>query len=118
MTVLLISKVFSQQDSETEPLLSPSRDRQPPAFWPAGAMSSEDPRETKCDHCNRGFATIVDPDAEFGGREVRQKLKKRLLLKVDARMSLLLVIYILNYVGFTRHKDFRRVFRYSLHTDR
>ncbi|KAH9927209.1 MFS general substrate transporter [Epithele typhae] len=37
-------------------------------------------------------------DVEFGGHEARQKLEKKLLRKLDARMSILIVIYILNYV--------------------
>ena len=41
----------------------------------------------------------VDPNAEFGGTEARRKLEKRLLWKLDLRMSILVFIYILNYVG-------------------
>jgi hypothetical protein len=37
-------------------------------------------------------------DAEFGGPEERQRLERKLLWKVDVRMSILVVIYILNYV--------------------
>ncbi|OJT09055.1 hypothetical protein TRAPUB_80 [Trametes pubescens] len=37
-------------------------------------------------------------DEEFGGHEARQKLEKKLLRKLDARMSILIVIYILNYI--------------------
>lgn len=37
-----------------------------------------------------------DPNAEFGGWEERAKLEKKLLRKIDARMSILIVIYILN----------------------
>ncbi len=40
-----------------------------------------------------------DPDAKYGGHEARLKLEKKLLLKVDIRMSILIFIYILNYVG-------------------
>lgn len=40
-----------------------------------------------------------DPDAEFGGTEARKVLEKRLLWKIDLRMSIMVVIYILNYVG-------------------
>lgn len=40
-----------------------------------------------------------DPDAEFGGTEERKRLEKKLLLKLDLRMSVLIVIYILNYVS-------------------
>ena len=37
-------------------------------------------------------------DAEFGGSEARAKLEKKLLRKLDARMSILVIIYILNYI--------------------
>ncbi|KZO91347.1 MFS general substrate transporter [Calocera viscosa TUFC12733] len=37
-------------------------------------------------------------DQEFGGREERIRLEKRLVRKVDWRMSILVIIYILNYV--------------------
>ena len=40
----------------------------------------------------------VDSDAEFGGTEARKKLERKLLWKLDLRMSILVVIYILNYV--------------------
>lgn len=40
-----------------------------------------------------------DPDAEFGGAEARRKLERKLLLKLDARMFILVIIYILNYVS-------------------
>lgn len=39
-----------------------------------------------------------DPDAEFGGYEARKKLEAKLLRKLDARMCILIIIYILNYV--------------------
>ena len=37
-------------------------------------------------------------DEEFGGTEMRMELEQRLLLKLDTRMSVLVLIYILNYV--------------------
>ncbi|EUC56277.1 MFS general substrate transporter [Rhizoctonia solani AG-3 Rhs1AP] len=37
-------------------------------------------------------------DAEFGGTEARRVLEKRLLRKLDLRMSILIFIYILNYI--------------------
>ncbi|KAG7097006.1 hypothetical protein E1B28_004400 [Marasmius oreades] len=37
-------------------------------------------------------------DIEFGGTQARQELERRLLHKVDTRMSILIVIYILNYI--------------------
>jgi len=45
-------------------------------------------------------------DAEFGGPEARRKLERRLLLKLDLRMSIMVVIYILNYVRFFFEKCF------------
>jgi len=39
-----------------------------------------------------------DPNAEFGGTEARKKLERKLLWKLDARMSILIIIYILNYI--------------------
>jgi MFS family permease len=52
-----------------------------------------------------------DPDAEFGGTEARKALEKKLLWKVDLRMSILVFIYILNYIdrnnaGAARLKGF------------
>lgn len=37
-------------------------------------------------------------EAEFGGREARLDLERKLLRKLDLRMSILVLIYILNYV--------------------
>ncbi|OBZ77136.1 hypothetical protein A0H81_03715 [Grifola frondosa] len=39
-----------------------------------------------------------ETDAEFGGTEARKRLEKRLLRKLDLSMSIMIVIYILNYV--------------------
>lgn len=39
-----------------------------------------------------------DTEAEFGGREARLNLERKLLRKLDVRMSILVLIYILNYV--------------------
>ena len=47
-----------------------------------------------------GVSVLEDgPDAEFGGRDAREKLERKLLRKLDLRMSILVVIYILNYVS-------------------
>lgn len=37
-------------------------------------------------------------NAEFGGTAARQELEKNLLWKVDKRMSILILIYILNFI--------------------
>ncbi|RPD80670.1 MFS general substrate transporter [Lentinus tigrinus ALCF2SS1-7] len=57
--------------------------------------------------------TDEDPDAEFGGLEARRKLERGLLRKLDLRMSILIVIYILNYIdrnnaGAARMRGFER----------
>ncbi|KAH9480026.1 MFS-type transporter cnsO [Psilocybe cubensis] len=44
------------------------------------------------------LSEIEDPDGEFGGTEARKVLERKLLWKVDLRMSILVVIYILNYI--------------------
>jgi len=55
----------------------------------------EDRRDDDVDDSN-------DLDAEFGGTEARKLLEKQLLWKLDLRMSILIVIYILNYVRTVR----------------
>jgi len=44
-----------------------------------------------------GKFDVLD-DEEFGGPEARQTLERKLLWKLDMRMSILIIIYILNYV--------------------
>ncbi|KAI0089164.1 MFS general substrate transporter [Irpex rosettiformis] len=41
---------------------------------------------------------LTGTDEDFGGTEARLKLEKKLLRKLDMRMSILIVIYILNYI--------------------
>jgi len=48
-------------------------------------------------------AAPLDVDAEFGGREARLVLERKLLRKLDVRMSILVLIYILNYVCLFQH---------------
>lgn len=50
------------------------------------------------DHRSEDSIEDSDPDAEFGGHAARVALEKKLLWKIDLRMSILIVIYILNYV--------------------
>ncbi|KAF9223222.1 MFS general substrate transporter [Gyrodon lividus] len=40
----------------------------------------------------------TDGDAEFGGAEARKILERQLIAKLDLRMSILIAIYILNYI--------------------
>ena len=41
---------------------------------------------------------VVGTDEDFGGTENRKIMERKLLRKLDARMSILIIIYILNYV--------------------
>ncbi|KAF8609699.1 MFS general substrate transporter [Ceratobasidium sp. AG-I] len=54
------------------------------------------------DNSNMSKIASNDPlrnvDAEFGGTEERKRMEKKLLRKLDARMSIMVVIYILNYI--------------------
>ena len=66
------------------------------------STSLEKAHDQGLEHHNRARDLEADPahtgDEEFGGHEARKKLEKKLLRKLDARMSILIVIYILNYV--------------------
>ena len=80
-------------------------------------MPSEDLEETKRDdyvleHHSGDSEASLDPDTEFGGAEARKKLERRLLFKLDSRMSILVIIYMLNCVSCTLQMSFRREFRY------
>jgi hypothetical protein len=116
MSALFISKVFSQEYSESEPLLSVSRQVSPRTLASRCDVFKR-PERNECDHRSRDSTTALGPDAEFGDREVQKKLEERLFLKLDARIFIFIIIYILNYVSFTRQIGFRLVFRNSLHTD-
>jgi hypothetical protein len=50
---------------------------------------------------NENVPSDDDPDAEFGGHEQRKIMEKKLVRKLDLRMSILVIIYILNYVSFS-----------------
>jgi hypothetical protein len=49
-------------------------------------------------------ADVARGDEEFGGTEERRRMEKKLLRKLDARMSILIIIYILNYVSSRGHR--------------
>ena len=55
-------------------------------------------KDEKVIECEKIVST-EDPDAEFGGTEARQRLERKLLMKLDMRMFILVIIYILNYVS-------------------
>ena len=80
-------------------------------------MLSKDLKETRhekhvLDYHSKDSETALDPDAEFVGTEARERLERRLLLKLDARMFILVVIYILNFVSRTLWMHLQHVFRY------
>ena len=80
---------------------------EPTALQPANVMPSGYILEY---HSGDSEATS-DSDAEFGGTEARRELERRLLLKLDTRMSILVVIYILSYVSCTLRMGFPHVLR-------
>lgn len=79
------SKSSAQPISDPEKGLSVAR--------PPSKDYSDDKLSTKSQDITDG-----DNDAQFGGTEARKKLEKKLLLKVDLRMSIMVLIYILNYI--------------------
>ena len=69
-------------------------------------MPPKDLEETRHEECalerhSKVSEATLGPDAEFGGTEARKELERKLLFKLDARMSILVVIYILNHVSCT-----------------
>jgi len=61
------------------------------------SIGTDEEKSHKLKHKSK--ALDEDRDAQFGGTEARKALEKKLLLKVDLRMCILIVIYILNYVS-------------------
>jgi hypothetical protein len=59
------------------------------------------------EHLDHSLATLGEHiDAEFGGTDARLVLERRLLRKLDLRMSILIFIYILNYVSILVPRPF------------
>lgn len=65
-----------------------------------GTVVTDEKGSVSREHDNRIDSDVesYEKDAEFGGSEARRRLEKKLLLKVDLRMSILVLIYILNYI--------------------
>ena len=51
-----------------------------------------------------GLNPVDVMDSEFGGVEERKRLERKLLWKLDCRLLILMVIYILNYVSLCRRR--------------
>ena len=75
---------------------------------PSGDLKEKGRDEHILEYHNKDSEAALDSDGEFGGTEARKKLERRLLLKLDARMSILVVIYILNHVSRTLQMGFPR----------
>ncbi|CAE6471021.1 unnamed protein product [Rhizoctonia solani] len=99
--------------SSRAPSPSPSSPHSPPGRLEISTSSPTNPAMTANDFKPGAEPTYVedndvmkvasnDPlrnvDAEFGGTEERKRMEKKLLRKLDARMSIMVVIYILNYI--------------------
>ena len=41
----------------------------------------------------------MDGDAEFGGTRERKRMEKKLIRRLDMRLALIVVLYLLNYVN-------------------
>lgn len=87
---------------------SPSSRLESPATTSAMAGTTKDTKHDAEqtyveDNSNMSKIASNDPlrnvDAEFGGTEERKRMEKKLLRRLDARMSIMVVIYILNYVS-------------------
>ncbi|KAH9920672.1 MFS general substrate transporter [Fomitopsis serialis] len=65
-------------------------------------MSARDVKKAELDDIEdqqpQLLRVVNDGDEEFGGTEARKALEKKLLRKLDLRLSVLIVIYILNYI--------------------
>jgi len=61
-------------------------------------MSATDKEKTIVEESSSADHIEEDSNVEFGGTNARKALEKRLLLKLDLRMSIMVVIYILNYI--------------------
>lgn len=72
------------------------------------ASSKTLPVEERRSNEKDDVSTHDDTDDEFGGSEARKALERKLLWKIDLRMSILVVIYILNYVNPFTNFSFER----------
>ncbi|KAG1895797.1 MFS general substrate transporter [Suillus fuscotomentosus] len=59
----------------------------------------------------------LDVDVEFGGIEARNQLERRLLLKLDLHMSMLVLIYILNFIDRNNASAARTQLTTDLHLE-
>lgn len=75
---------------------SPAQGRVENAFTP---LSQTPTISTTMGHPVTSWDEEEDYDTEFGGTVARRELEKKLLWKIDKRMSILLLIYILNIVS-------------------
>ncbi|KAF8076334.1 sugar transporter [Lyophyllum atratum] len=78
----------------TYPLRSSLEDEDRPLLS-GGPIVQEDGYNT---HTESNYPESLPPDHEFGGEEARAILERSLLRKLDRRMSILILIYMLNYI--------------------
>ncbi|KAH8113243.1 MFS general substrate transporter [Phellopilus nigrolimitatus] len=90
--------IFSFADAGAPGVLKLQASRSPRLFFHNSTMSFPRPSlEEKKEPAAAGV-NVEEYDAEFGGYEERRRLERKLLWKLDCRLSIMLVIYILNYV--------------------
>ena len=83
-------------------LLGPFYLGRSPAVLCLIARSTESVKEKSVEDVENPTAakgSLTGTDEDFGGTAERLRLEKKLLRKLDMRMSILIVIYILNYVS-------------------
>ena len=64
---------------------------------PSGSIEEKD-RATSDEKDEREYIEKSDPDDAFGGFAERKRLERKLLWKLDCRMFIMVIIYILNHV--------------------
>ena len=61
---------------------------------------SQNSRDAEKDSRFSASAPSVDGDAEFGGPEERKRMEKKLIRRLDMRLTIIVVLYLLNFASF------------------
>ena len=85
-------KAYSSDVLDLDPLLKMARSTE--SIREKSVEDVENPTSAK--------GGLTGTDEDFEGTEARLKLEKKLLRKLDMRMSILIIIYILNFVSVIR----------------
>ena len=58
-------------------------------------------RDTEKQPSSSASATSVGIDAEFGGPEERKRMEKKLVRMLDVRLTIIVILFLLDSVGFS-----------------